>query len=375
MIVVRNAGLPDASKEAQYDRELHVQLTRVLREYGYAINRVAGAAGGINSATPKMLVNGSFQVWQRGTSFASAASRVVTADRWHLWRNTFALGATVSRQTGGEPSRYCARVQRDNGNASTAFVAFAQPFTSENSIAMRGLRLGVRFRARCGANYSSSGSTLTVQRVTGTGTDEHPSAYTGAASASSTDVVLTSSFQYFTADLGTVATAVTEQAIQFNYTPVGTAGANDYFELQEVQLVAISESNATVGEYQWRSFEDELIACLPYYEKSFPYATAPAQNAGGTGAFHFLQSVGAATASYATASATFSARKRATPTVTLYNPSAANAQARNYTGTSDWSSCSAIGVGNGSFILSGTTAAGSAAADLSLVHWTAEAEL
>lgn len=322
-----------------------------------------------------ILVNGSMQVWQRGTSFASAASVVYSADRWSHWRGSFATGSTVSRQTGSDPSRYCARVQRDSGNASTALVYIAQALTTENSIPLRGKRLGIRFRARAGANFSASASALSVQVFTGTGTDQHPTVYTGSATPLSTSVTLTTSWQYFTADLGgTVGGTVTELSLGFLYTPVGTASTNDYFEIQEVQLVATTDSNVDVGDYPWRSFEQEFDECQAYYEKSFAYATAPAQNAGTTNTIGFAQALGASTAQYAPSMTLFKRRKRGTPTVTCYNPSAANAQIRNLTGSTDWTS-SSLSASDIGMWATGTSPGGSSAGDRAIFHFAADAEL
>jgi hypothetical protein len=324
-----------------------------------------------------VLTNGSFQVWQRGTSFANATTVVYGPDRWGLWRGSppFTLGATVSRQTGDSPSRYCARVQRDSGNTSTTSVVFRQALTTENSIALRGKRLGMRFKARKGANFSASSSILTASVISGTGTDQHPSAYTGSATQASTTCTLTTSWQYFTLDVETIAGSVTELAFGFIYTPVGTAGAADYFEVQEVQVVPISDSNVDVGDYPWRSFEEELAACLPYYEKSFAYATAPAQNAGTDGAFWFPQLQGASTSQRSPFIAYKAIKRSSTPTVTLYNPAAASAQIRNTTDATNWTlSTAEQGNANG-FIVQGTSAAGSATGELQAVHWTAEAEI
>jgi hypothetical protein len=326
--------------------------------------------------TQNILTNGSFQVWQRGTTFAAAASRVVAADRWHLYRGAGTLGATASRQTGTDPSRYCLRLQRDSGNTAVNVVHIYQPLTTENTIPLRGRRLGIRFRARAGANFSATTSYLYAQAIVGTGTDQGLSTpYTGEAVQASVPIAITTSWAYYTADLGTVGSTRNGISIDLAYTPVGTAGAADYVELQEVQVVTIADANVYIGDYPWRTFEEELAACQPYYEKSFPYATTPAQAAGLTGAFAFTQVVGASTAAFAPAQLQFKARKRTTPTVTLYNPINANAQVRNQSAAVDWSASTGATLYETGFLVQGTTGAGSAAGNLSYVHWTADAEL
>lgn len=330
-----------------------------------------------------LLINGSMQVWQRGTSIASTTVVTYGPDRWAVWRGSspFTTGATVSRQTGDTSlaggSRYCARVQRDSGNSSTATMYFRQAFTTENSIPLRGRRLGVRFKARRGANFSSGSNLLTVSAVQGTGTDQHPAnIYTGSSTIGSSTVTLTTSWQLFEVDLGTVSGSATEIAFGFVYSPSGTAGAADYYEVAEVTLGFTTDSNVDLGDFPYASFEDELARCLPYYEKSFAYATTPAQNAGGVGASWWPQILGASTSQHLPGMVLYKVTKRSGgPTVTLYNPSAANAQIRNTTDGTDWSSSTVAQSNANGFILSGTSPSGSAAGEVASVQWTSDAEL
>jgi hypothetical protein len=97
-----------------------------------------------------LLDNGAFQVWTTAPAFASAGAAVFTADRWGFGRTGFALGATLSRQT-GDQAQYCARVQRDNLNASTANIIIAQTLETANSIPYRSKPVVIGFRARKGA--------------------------------------------------------------------------------------------------------------------------------------------------------------------------------------------------------------------------------
>ena len=76
---------------------------------------------------------------------------------------------------------------------------------------------------------------------------------------------MTTSWQRFTAT-GTVASNVTEIGIEAFYTPVGTAGANDYFEITGVQVeigsvpTAFKRSASGGG-----TIQGELDACSRYY--------------------------------------------------------------------------------------------------------------
>jgi hypothetical protein len=110
-------------------------------------------------------------------------------------------------------------------------------------------------------------------------------------------------------------------------TILSTNGAT--FQISGVKL----EIGAAATQFDRRPLSLEMLLCQRYYRKTFPDGTAPAQNAGTPGA---LSTIAAST----TAGALglfwpFSEPMRAAPTVTTYNPSAANANWRNTTGSTD----------------------------------------
>lgn len=223
---------------------------------------------GSTAAGRNFLINGGFDVWQRGTSVAVAASNTsYTTDRWKL-----SLGAnasyTVSRQATGDTTnlpfvQYAARVQRDNGQIGTNIGYFIQGIETANSIPLAGKPVTFSFYARKGANYSAASDTLSFIVAYGTGTDQDPAgAYTGQANAISTSVTLTSTWQRFSAT-ATMATTATEIKAFFNYTPVGTAGANDYYEVTGVQLEV--GSVATQFSRAGSTLQGELAACQRYF--------------------------------------------------------------------------------------------------------------
>lgn len=230
----------------------------------------SAATTGLRYQEPKAtnpVLNSSFQVWQRGTSVAIAASSTgYTADRWGA--NTGANGAsTISRQVTGDTTnlpniQYCARVQKNAGQTGTAGFAFYQSFETINSIPFAGKTVTLSFYARKGANYSQASSQLTTQLLSGTGTDQNIlSGYTGLAIPLQSNVTLTTTWQRFSVT-GTIATTATEFAVGFEYTPVGTAGAADYYEVTGVQLEV--GSVATPFKTYAGTIQGELAACQRY---------------------------------------------------------------------------------------------------------------
>jgi hypothetical protein len=221
------------------------------------------------SAGKNAIINGSFDIWQRGTSVAvAAAAKTFTADRFWGARGTSVAGATVSRQSVSDTTnlptiQYCARVQRDSGNTSTQYIALTQDIETSNSIRFAGQSVTLTFYARKGANFSAASNALPVSVVTGTGTDQSLSTgYTGQATAFSGTATLTTTWQRFTFT-GSIAATATQIGIQPYYTPVGTAGAADYFEITGVQLEL--GSTATTFARTGSGIQGELAACQRYY--------------------------------------------------------------------------------------------------------------
>jgi len=139
---------------------------------------------------------------------------------------------------------------------------FYQSMETVNSIPFVGKTVTYSFYARAGANYSPTSSALAARVYSGTGTDQSVFTYTGSASVINTTMTLTSTWQRFTAT-GTVATSATELAVGFEWSPTGTAGAADYFEVTGVQLdignVALPYRAAGT------TYQQELAACQRYY--------------------------------------------------------------------------------------------------------------
>jgi hypothetical protein len=213
------------------------------------------------------IINGGFDIWQRGTSFGSQAglgTPAYTADRWHFYRAAGASGATLSRQASSLTGiQYCARVQRNSGDTNTGSIVLRYTAESADSYRFAGQTVTVSFYARAGANFSSSGNGLYFTLATGTGTDQPVYSFTGFTGAAAILSTLTTSWQRFTAT-ATIGAGVTEIGIETYYVPVGTAGANDYFEITGVQLelgsVATIFKRSAGG-----SIQGELAACQRYY--------------------------------------------------------------------------------------------------------------
>ena len=142
-----------------------------------ALNSVNGAGvGGLRN----LLVNGSFEVWQRGTSFALTSSYTLVADQWKAALSS-GTGWTLSRQTLSEQSSsYGLRVDRPAAGTTTATLKVQQVVESMRVPRFRGKKATVSFDVIKGANFSPT--SMVVALYSGTGTDEATvESFTGSA--------------------------------------------------------------------------------------------------------------------------------------------------------------------------------------------------
>jgi len=248
------------------------------------------------------VINSCIDIWQRGTSFTSAGY-VYTADRWQFYPQG-ASNRDVSRQNAGStlPTiQYCARIGRQSGNTATTAMYFGQNLESAQSYQFAGQAVTVSFYARKGANYSATSDILAFGLFSGTGTDQNVfSGYTGQATVINNNATLTTSWQRFSFT-GTVASTATELAMYFVYTPTGTAGAADYYEVTGVQLEL--GSVATTIKRAGGTIQGELAACQRYYET---FAMSAQRN-----------TMAAQSTSSAFGAMFYKVTKRGTPTVTV----------------------------------------------------------
>ena len=222
------------------------------------------ASGDTFAAGKNKVLNGDFNIWQRGTSF-TGTSPYYTADRFIGIRVFGSSGATFSRQTSGLTNfQYSIRAQRNSGNTSTDGLIISQCLESATSYPLAGKSVTLSFYAKCGANYSSASSALSSQIRYGTGTDQNyiTGSYTGDTQVVAGTHTLTTSWQRFYIT-GTVNSAATEVGFDLRYTPVGTASTNDWFEITGVQLEL--GSVPTTFKRAGGTLAGELAACQRYY--------------------------------------------------------------------------------------------------------------
>jgi len=270
-----------------------------------------------------VLINGAMDIWQRGapttaSPTAIGAASAYTADRWNVYRAGLVTGASWSMQsTPAElPAdfRYALRVQRVASNTSTATIVCAQHMETQNAWALRGKTVSFSFYARAGANYSPTFSALTVQLITGTGTDESARAgMTNQTTALNSTATLTTSWQRFTytTTLSNVMTSLS--ALVFS-TPVGTAGADDWFEVTGLQL----EISPVATPFEFLPTGIDLALCQRYFEKSWDVGVTPGVSTN-DGLITQSGTAASRTTGEIRSDVSFKVTKRSSPNVVVYD--------------------------------------------------------
>lgn len=268
--------------------------------------------------TRNAILNGSQNVWQRGTSGTNnsfvSGNTGCNADRWQNYLGGGAI--TVSRQATGDTTnlpdiQYCARVQRNSGSTTVGALYHSQTIETVNAIPYAGKQVTVSYYARKGANFSAASSILSAGLLSGTGTDQNVLAgFTGNATVASANATLTTTWQRFTFT-GTVATNATELGLNFYYTTVGTAGAADYFEITGVMLEIGNQASpyAPAGS----NYQAELAMCQRYYFDSRENGTTNQPFSGYTNSTDYLL-----------ANVRYPVTMRTTPSITIGQSSGTN---------------------------------------------------
>lgn len=318
-----------------------------------------------------LLINGSFQIWQRGTTFSNFVSAArYTADRWKCYRGDYVTGLFVARDDGsgvpGSAFPYCLRISRVSGDTNIQPCFATQPLTTLTSVQFQGKKLTLSVWLRKGSGLSSVGGTADIQILSGTGTDQDGTNFTGNSTVLWQTVTLTGSWQKFTFTTPAIGMSVRQLCLKIFFTPQGISLSNDYIEIAQAQL---NEGESALP-FTARRFEDDLLDCLPYFEKSYSYADAPGSSIDwGAVTGHSSNGFGLVDAG------NFKATKRTSPTMTLYSPFTGSVNnARRFGDVSDTavSGLEKVSTNRPGRMYQG---AGNLPNGMYQFHWTADAEL
>jgi hypothetical protein len=254
----RDTAIP-APTEGMYSYQQDSNDTTFYNGSAWETTRISDVAG------KNKIINGGFDFWQRGTSIACGTAAPYTADRWKLWRNALAAGATVYQITSPIVAgfKFAARVQRDSGNASNQEIFFCQDLETNTSLMLSGTTVTISGYFRAGANFSGVSNQIRFRLMTGAGTDQTIiNGYTSQTPIVDAYPNMSTSTQRFSYT-AVIPANVTQLGVLISYVPTGTAGANDFIDIDGVQLEA--GSVATPFSRAGGTLQGELAACQRYY--------------------------------------------------------------------------------------------------------------
>ncbi len=323
------------------------------------------------------LTNGGFPIWQKGNSFSlTVAGNSAIADGWAA-KVSGAPNVTVSKAnyTGFSSTvspRFLMKVQRTAGNTDTNPIIVCQTIPIQDCGELAGNYITITILMLAGANFSANASNANVSLFSGTQVSNVGflgGGFTGTVTElNSTFAISTSLTRYSFTTSAPIQAGTTQLALQISYTPVGTAGADDSFYIGDAQL----EKGISGTPFERLPYALEIKRVERFYCTSFENLTAPAQNIGiDTGEIVFISTVAAGGVRSGTIH--FPSRMLGSnPTITLYNPSAANAQIRNETRSEDLSLSAVLFSSDTGFVATGVASASTVAGDILGVHYTAD---
>jgi hypothetical protein len=268
----------------------------------------------IYAAGRNKIINGDMSIAQRGTSVSvGAAAYTYTLDRFKVYSGNTAT--TVSQNTSAPTGfSYSLKLQRPNANTGTNALSLVQIIETANCMALQGQAVTVSFYVKKGANYS--GGNVTLQVLTGTGTDQggDPYSFTGlAVPINDSSYSPTTGFVRVSYG-GTIAASAKEIAISLAYTPTGTAGADDALYITGLQLEI--GSGVTPFTTTTNNSGGELALCQRYFAKSYLQADAPGASTS-TNSVVFICPTASVGSMHQ--NVRYPVTMRATPTVTFYD--------------------------------------------------------
>ena len=320
---------------------------------------------GIHGSLRNPVVNGDFQVWQRGTSFGGlSGNEAYTADRW----------AVRADQPGGAGTASIQRVAFAAGQSDVPGNPRYHASYAQLSTATAG---APRIATRIEDARTFAGETVTVSvylrssnaiTVLPTLTQDFGNLGSPSAAGGQDTWNLSAAWERFewTVALPTISGATVGEGSFLELGLVLPSSGTFAVEVGPVQI----EPGSAATRYESRPFPLEVLLCQRYYEKSYPYAVDP----GAANEFRGSTRGGFDEGTNAQNLETrFRVEKRTTPAVAIYNPFTGHA------GTFRWGDDDLIvtNLDNPSTSATGVPVVGSyfMPPARNLMHWTADAEL
>ena len=360
--------------------------------YGLTSGGLEYNIGGASSLSRQAIINGNFDVWQRGASVATSTDGTIyfQADRWFDFKDdnggtSPTLTRTRQALTDGDIANayYYSRLATNGAGTSlgTASAHYYMQRIEHGTRLLCGLdkTVTVSFWAKSdiankklgiylNQNYGSGGSPTSAETINGTKWTltttwtKYTHTFTtntlvGKTFGTADDDYLQVTFMYMWGSTLGVTVGDTGNAETY----VGSGN----IDIAQVQLCA----GSVALPFQPKSYEEEKLDCKPYYQKSYDDGTAL-----GTDTYlGAVQTRSASTYRLYQGSVQFPVEMRAIPVVTLYSKTGASGKIRNIDDSNDITVSTTSLIGTKSYIIDLNNAA--TANKEYCWHWTASAEL
>jgi hypothetical protein len=211
------------------------------------------------------IINGAMVIDQRNAGASSVPATgsytYTSLDRYFTSVNTPATSTAIQSTTVPTGFSYSLKIGR-SGTGTAGLNTFGQVIETNNSQDLASSSVTLSFWAKVGA--SATFSTMSASIYSGTVANQTAatlrSGWTGQATvAYNGSVALTTTWQQFSIT-GSVGSTALQLAVQFVFTTVGTAGADDNLYITGVQL----EKGSTATSFDYRPYGTELALCQRY---------------------------------------------------------------------------------------------------------------
>lgn len=226
--------------------------TGVSHPYGIATSTVH----------PNYIANGDARIWTVPSPITPGLTRLTAGDNCGAMRNNGVAGSTFSQIARGR------RMQRNVGDTATNALNMVLMMDPNDVVNLRGKLMTFMWSAAAGANFSAATGILSCYifaNPTNSAITSTDGSKTGNVSIGNPDndpivCFLDPATGYFKDFRNIVQIPMDASMVylRFNWTPVGTAGANDYCDVIEVRGVVGPDG----GVYAPMDYADEVQRCV-----------------------------------------------------------------------------------------------------------------
>ena len=285
------------------------------------------------------IINGDFQIWQRGTSKTGITTYgYYTADRWKIWVNEGSYDEQKSTINNFNSKRVTVNTPSTSTNIDI-IAPFWYIFEGQHfyDLAVQGKTVTLSFLFK--SNVTGIFSVAMRNKTGNVVNESYVTEFNYTTANTPQKIIVQIPLNYYFTSLANdnnigfelIIAGVGYSAVTSNLNTwlVGnhwissnavdwTKTAGNYVEIAQVQL----EEGETATEFEYVPFEIQLLRCMRYYEKSYPYDIVP-----GTATWlglHGIELPINGTGIFIPNSVIFRVHKRVTPSISTYSGQTGN---------------------------------------------------